>query len=332
MTLFLLFLIYREWKGYVTKRHAFLTSKGWITKPQARTVLITGLPEEYRSVEGVESLTNHLSGGVGKIWMARDVDDLSDLYERQMKAAQKLEKADMKVIKTANKLVRKNKVPSEGKAEQEKDGMLASRYIAEKKLPHHRLGKIPFFGKKVETIPWAEQEIETTDRELQEGRREGASKYPIEAAAFILFNDQVDAHIFAQAKNEPKASMKMKLCKRYINVDPKDVVWSNMNRKPALNKVLKIVSVTLTVLLIIFWSPLTVFVTGIANVSNLCSTVSFLGWLCNLPTPVNGIIQGILPPLVLIILFALVPPLFRAMAKLQGTPLRSLIELSLQKR
>ena len=36
ITLFLLWLIRREWISYISKRKAFLTSRGWMTKPQSK--------------------------------------------------------------------------------------------------------------------------------------------------------------------------------------------------------------------------------------------------------------------------------------------------------
>ena len=160
---------------------------------------MTGIPDEYANIEAIRSLTNHLEGGVAHIWLAKDVKELAELYERQMKAAKKLESANLKVIKTATKLVKKGKVPAEGKPDASGDGSLALKYLPAKKIPHHRLGKIPFVGKQVETIEWAEGEIEETRRLLEAGR-EHPEKYEPKASAFILFNDMIDAHVFAQSE------------------------------------------------------------------------------------------------------------------------------------
>lgn len=257
-TLFLLFLIRKEWISFIHKRKEFLTSRGWVTKPQSKTVLLSGIPDEFCSVEAIQKLTAHLTGGVGKIWLAQDVKNLSELYERQMKAAKKLEKADLKVIKLALKRVRKGKVSKEGDAATEKDGELASHYVPANKLPSHRLGKVPFIGKKAATIPWAEGEIESTGRDLAAGRA-NPDQYPNRNAAFILFNDQIDAHMFAQAINE-NTPLKLKLATRYINVDPEDVIWSNISRNGAANRGGTIASIAATTAITVFWTPITTFV------------------------------------------------------------------------
>lgn len=331
-TLFILYMLKREYKSFIQRRQAFLTSKRWSTQAQSRTVLITGIPKDYCSVEALQSLTEFAPGGVRKIWLARDVKGIEDVYERRVKAVEKLEKAQVKSIKLADKRVRKGKVPAEGdnsKVDNESGNQpTLSKYIPQKKRPTHRLGKIPFIGKKVDTIEWTQEEIKTTTNEL-ETQRKDIDSFEVRTSAFILFNDQIGAHIFAQRL---KGETPLRMAGRHINVSPDDVIWSNLKVNPYDALVRSIVSWSATIAIIIFWSIPTAFVTSISNVSNLCSTVSWLRWLCNLPVPVNGIIQGVLPPLALALLFMLLPPVLRMLAKLQGTPLNTLVEHSLQRR
>ena len=327
-TFFILYMIRVEYKVFIEKRRDFLTSRAWSTKAQSRTVLLTGIPDDYCNLAALERLTATIPGGVRKIWFARDVKGLDKIYDRRTKAVKKLESADNKVIKLANKLVRKNKVPADGNADQEKNGSVMSRYIVEKKRPTMRLGKVPLIGKKVDTIDWTTEEIETTNRELSE-KRDNIDNFKAKSSAFILFNDQIAAHMFAQTIAHQRP---LSMSSRYINVSPDDVIWSNLSINPYSKKLRTIASISATVAIIIFWSPLTAFVTSISNVSNLCKTASFLSWLCKLPVPINGIIQGILPPVVLMLLFMLLPPFFRLLSKSEGTPLRSFVEHSLQKR
>ena len=317
-----------EYGSFIKKRQDFLTSKTWATKAQSRTVLVTGIPDDYCNIRALEQLTKSIPGGVRKIWLARDIKGLDKIYDRRTKAVKKLESADVKVIKLASKLVRKNKVPADGLADQEKGGSRLSRYILDKKRPTNRLGKVPFIGKKVDTIDWATEEIETTNRELARNRSDITS-LKTKSAAFLLFNDQIGAHNFAQTLTH-KTPLKMSA--RYINVSPDDVVWSTLSINPYSRKMRTLASLAITVAVIVFWSPLTAFVTSISNVSNLCSSVKFLSWLCKLPGPINGIIQGLLPPVVLMLLFMLLPPFLRFLSVFAGTPLRSLVEHSLQKR
>lgn len=74
------------------------------------------------------------------------------------------------------------------------------------------------------------------------------------------------------------------------------------------------------------------FIGAVSNVSNLCETYSWLAWLCRLPTTVIGLIQGVLPAALLSLLMVLLPIVLRLLARFEGIPRRSGLELSLMTR
>ena len=74
------------------------------------------------------------------------------------------------------------------------------------------------------------------------------------------------------------------------------------------------------------------FVGIVSNVHSLCATYSWLAWLCTLPKVVVGIISGILPPALLAILMMLLPIVLRLLARFEGVPRYSGLELSLMTR
>jgi Calcium-dependent channel, 7TM region, putative phosphate len=74
------------------------------------------------------------------------------------------------------------------------------------------------------------------------------------------------------------------------------------------------------------------FVGIISNVHQLCKTVSWLTWLCTLPSVVVSIISGILAPIVLAVLMVLLPIVLRLLTRFEGIPKRSGLELSLMTR
>jgi len=53
------------------------------------------------------------------------------------------------------------------------------------------------------------------------------------------------------------------------------------------------------------------FVGIVSNIHALCVQYSWLAWICGLPSPVVGIIQGILPPVLLAVLMMLLPIVLR---------------------
>jgi len=134
-----------------------------------------------------------------------DLKELPDLYERREKACNKLESAETKLLKLATKQIaknnKKNQSPPELDAEANKGEI--SRFVPRKKRPTHKLGPLGLWGKKVDTIEWAREEITTTTKELEKEREillgeNGSAKYPPESAAFIQFHTQMAAHMFAQ--------------------------------------------------------------------------------------------------------------------------------------
>ena len=170
-------------------------------------------------VDKLLSITRHLPGGVRKIWLARDVKELSDLYDRRNDATKKLESAYMTIIKFANKQVRKGKIPLQGNPDLNPGEMtngepsVWSCYVPRAKRPMHRLGKLPFTGEKVDTIEWAQQEVSKLNRK-------NPQNYPPRRAAFILFQDQVAAHMFAQTLAHDRP---LQMSGRHINVSPDDM-------------------------------------------------------------------------------------------------------------
>lgn len=303
-TVYVLYMIKREWGNYVDRRQEFLTSRYWATKAQSRTVLVTGIPDDYMTQEALHSMTDFLPGGVRKIWLAKHPKELADIYDRNTKAAKKLESANVSQIKLANKLVRKKKVDPSGNedyvqltkerlastSDSMQDGQIveieferAARYIPPKKVPTHKLGAIPFFGKKVESIPWAIKEIEETNRLLAE-KRQDLSEYKPKSAAFILFNDQIGAHIFAQCLAH---DLPLRMSQRYINVSPKDIIWFTLNINPYSSRVRFAIGWAATAAICLFWSFPTAFVTSISNVTAICDAVSWLNWLCTLKAPLG---------------------------------------------
>lgn len=56
---------------WLVTRQRYLISPSHSKLPQASTVLITGIPNDYMDEGRLESLFRHLPGGVKRIWLAR---------------------------------------------------------------------------------------------------------------------------------------------------------------------------------------------------------------------------------------------------------------------
>ncbi|KAI0751951.1 late exocytosis, associated with Golgi transport-domain-containing protein [Irpex lacteus] len=192
-------------------KHFVLTRQRWLVDPvnanlaQSNTLLITGIPQKYLTEAAIKDLFSVLPGGVRKVWLNRDLKEMPDLYERQVKASTKLEAAETKLIKKALKNYNKqtkaaNKANSKGSSKEristdnrhltdvstidtERNGVaMADAYVPLKQRPSHRLPPfkflpfgLPFMGRKVDSIDWARKEVADTAYELERSRRQLAA-------------------------------------------------------------------------------------------------------------------------------------------------------------
>lgn len=251
----------------------------------------------------------------------------------------------------------------------ERNVSLAEQLVPKNKRPTHRLAagflpfSLPLIGKKVDSIEWARAEIAETSAALKVSRTELAKDvaktsaeeanpglppaktnhpdalkisgvareqtYPPMNSAFVLFNRQIAAHLAAQALTHHDP---YRLADRHLGVDPEDVIWGNLNMNPYEARVRLAISWGITLGLIILWAFPVAFVGAVSNIHSLCTTYSWLAWICKLPDVIVGIISGILPPVLLAVLMLLLPIVLRLLSRLEGTPTRSAIELSLMTR
>lgn len=151
---------------------------------------------------------------------------MPDIHDRRLKACNKLESAEKNLLQTAAKLHLKGKAPNQTETADGKPDPnlpLAEQLVPRDQRPTHRLPPfkflpfgLPFMGEKVDTIDWCKNEIVETNRLLEEARgklredidRPGVGEdehYPPLNSAFILFNQQIAAHLAAQSltHNEP---------------------------------------------------------------------------------------------------------------------------------
>jgi hypothetical protein len=137
----------------------------------------------------------------------------------------------------------------------------ADELVPRDQRPTHRLPLgflpfgLPFISTKVDTIDWAKDEIARTNTELTKMQKTLAKEvasttkssrlfnmslremsqelstqtYPPLNSAFILFNNQMAAQMAALllTHHEP-----YRMSKKYIDVAPEDIVWSNLSMNP----------------------------------------------------------------------------------------------------
>ena len=176
---------------YVYVRQRYFISPSHSSTAQARTILVTGIPQNFLKESSLTRLFNYLPGGVRKVWINRDLKDIPDLHNKRLKACKMLESAATSLIHKAIKGSRKRLIIPPKFADESSVisnaeltdfvSDLESRdtevLVSKHKRPSHRLPlfawmpfSIPLLGKKVDTIEWACKRICELNDQLAQRR------------------------------------------------------------------------------------------------------------------------------------------------------------------
>ncbi|KAF2150799.1 DUF221-domain-containing protein [Myriangium duriaei CBS 260.36] len=186
------------------------------------------------------------------------------------------------------------------------------------------LPSLPLMGKKVDTIYHLRKELARLNAEIEYDQND-VERFPFMNSAFIQFNHQVAAHMACQAVSH---HIPQHMAPRSVEISPNDVIWANMSIKWWERYVRTGLVVAASIGLIILFAIPVSFTGALSSIDTI--KYSWLDWLHRLPKTAISIIQGILPPVLLSILLALVPIIFRALVKLQGVSTLNDRELGVQ--
>ncbi|KAI4672886.1 uncharacterized protein J4E78_001389 [Alternaria triticimaculans] len=174
---------------------------------------------------------------------------------------------------------------------------------------------LPLIGKKVDTIYHCRKELARLNAEIADDQAH-PERFPLMNSAFIQFNHQVAAHMACQSLSH---HIPRQMNPRTVEVNPNYVIWDNLTMK-WWERYLRMFGVILLIVgLIIFWGIPVSFTGALSQVDSLTETLPWLGFINDAPDWVVSLIQGVLPPAFLAILFAILPLLLRFLAGLTGT-------------
>ncbi|PGH19019.1 hypothetical protein AJ79_00053 [Helicocarpus griseus UAMH5409] len=185
---------------------------------------------------------------------------------------------------------------------------------------------LPLLGKKVDTIYHCRQEVARLNLEIEMDQQQ-PEKFPLMNSAFVQFNHQVAAHMACQSVSHhiPK-----QMAPRLVEISPDDVIWDNMSIK-WWERYLRTFGVLIIVsAMVIGWAFPVAFTGLLSQLTYLEGKFSWLRWLAKLPDWLISAIQGILPPLFLAILMAILPLILRFLSKNQGVHTGMAVELAVQ--
>ncbi|KAG9067618.1 hypothetical protein KI688_012403 [Linnemannia hyalina] len=305
-----IYMLWMEMQEYTRRRHAYLMSEKHAKTPQSTTILVTAIPKGLNTEKALFEIFNRFPGGVRSIWLNKNPSELIKLCEERDEIALKLEAAEYNFVQSAYNQKKKKDVDTN-----------------EPVRPIGRTSAVPFVGPKVDLIEFYSQRLSELNRLITEGRNAGASSTL--NSAFIRFHNQFAAHSAVQTVVHPTP---FRMAPMFVEVSPLDVVWEHLNLDTVNKKGRHMIATAAASALILLWTFPVLFVTGIANLDALIKLLPFLKFLNDLPTSIIGIIQGILPPLFLAILMAVLPIILTAMSRFEGHVRQSAITLAVMKK
>lgn len=318
---FVVLMVARERINFVGLRQAYFLSAAQAQRLSSRTIMVMGLPLEYMEEK---TLRQMFGPHIRKIWLPTDCKKLEEDVKDRTKTALKLEGAELKLIREANK--RRIKSEKNQPSDPETRAMEPAHWLDEKKRPTHRLK--PQIWKKVDTINWCRGTLSELDRHVQQQQNEHLDlQHPKVPAAFIEFSTQSAAHYAYQCVGQESRT---KFSPRYIGVQPEEIVWKNLSVSYTSRKMKIIIATVIIWVLIIFWAIPVAFVGALSNINYLTNKVHFLSFINDIPDVILGVVTGLLPVVLLAVLMMLVPIICRMLAKFAGEPTLSAIELKTQ--
>jgi hypothetical protein len=330
---FIMYLIMREIIFFINLRQAFLMSPFYANRISSRTVLFSSVPADYLDETRLRKV---FGPSVRNIWITSDTKAVDELVEERDKVAMRLEKAEIKLIKLANK-ARQAAIAKGGSADEAspsapldaESGSIAARWVPLKKRPTHRTGALGLLGRKVDTINWCRTELERlipAVEGVQAQYRAGSfKKIP---GVFIEFRSQADAEGASQIVAHHQG---LQMSPRTVGIRPSEVVWKSLTIPWWQRMVRRYAVVAFITAMILFWAVPVAFVGVISNIPQLAKDYSWLAWILKIPTVILGVITGLLPAVLLSILMSLVPIVMRLCAKFAGETSLSRVELFTQK-
>jgi len=343
-------MISRESIYYVNLRQAYLISPFYANRLSSRTVLFTCVPQRYLDEA---KLRRVFGDSVKKVWIPRDIEDLEDLVKERDQTAFRLEKAEIDLIKKAN--AARNKAvknghpdieanPGPGHAILSKEvsmpqadsaagtsngletnrgygpdgpppdinGSVASQWIPHSARPSHR--PLANYGRRVDTIKWTRLRLKKLRSQINKMRKQQfLDQGKPMSAAFIEFDTQAEAQSAYQSLSHHRP---LHMSPRFIYIRPFEIVWSSL-RMSWLERLFRRFAIQASIAaMIVFWSIPCVAVALISNAKSLSSKFPFLGWIDKLPSPVLGMLAGLVPVIALSLLMAVVPGIMRGMLRM----------------
>jgi hypothetical protein len=263
------------------------------------------VPDAYKNQDKIRQVFGE---SIRRIWVTSDCSKLKKLVAERDKLAEKLETAETKLIRRANKVrtqaIKKGELSVDTCLDCESSNPAWSHKV---KRPTHR---VKFFGEKVDSIYWYRSQLIKKTEEVASLQMKHQNNEATQLSAiFVEFNSQADAQVALQTLSHHQP---FHMTPRFIGVSPREVVWSALNLSWWQRIVRRFAVQGFLAVMVIFWSFPAAIVGAISNITYICKIIPFLRFILKLPDVIKGAIEGLLPSAALAALMSLVPIICRS--------------------
>lgn len=285
----IMFFLWINYRAISKLRRDYFSSPDYQRSLHARTLLITDVPQELRSDEGLARITDEVKAthDMPRTAIARNVKDLPELVEEHEKTVRELEEYLAKYLRNPDRLPAKRPTCKPHKSDK-------------------TLGTYPK-GSRVDAIEYLTGRIKELEIEIREVR-ETIDKRNALSYGFASYQSIPVAHSVAyDARKKAPHSTIVRLAPK-----PNDLVWKNLNmsrkQRGRQNFINGFWITLLTALWIVPNMFIAVFLSNLANLANIWSGFKTEYYAHQ---TLWAIVQGVLAPALTTAFYFYLPAIFR---------------------
>lgn len=287
------YFLWANYRAILRLRRAYLDSDEYQRSLHSRTLLLTDIPAQLRSDEGIVRITDEVkaSADVPRGQIARNVKDLPDLVEEHEEAVKELEKHLAKYLKNPDKIPAKRPTTKVSKA-------------------HGNFAK----GQEVDAIEYLTVRIKELETEVKEVRLSVDNRNAM-SYGFAVYERIGEAHNVAYvARNKAPQGSIIRLAPK-----PHDLIWKNLPMMKKERKWQNFINNLWVALLTLAWvAPNVLIAVFLSNLSHLASVwPAFKTSLLKYPT-FWAIVQGVVAPAITTLFYYFLPAIFRRLVTNAG--------------
>lgn len=293
--------LWYNYRKVLQLRRRYYASEEYQNSMHARTLMMTDIPKNYGSDEGIARLIDQVvpQSSFSRTAMARNVKHLPGLISQHDSAVRKLEKVLAHYLKDPKNLPAKRPMC----------------YPSKKDPSYSTYPK----GQKIDAIEYLTQRIRELEEEVK-GARAAIDRRNVLNYGFASYDDIAEAHNIAYTCRSKKPhGATIKLAPR-----PNDIIWDNMPLSPSTRKWRRfIVNVWITVLTFLWIGPNAMIAVFLVNLNNL--GLVWPGFQASLSANRQfwAIVQGILSPAITSLVYLVLPIIFRRLSIRAGDKTKS---------